>query len=318
MAVVFSIIILIFAIAYGVLHYFDTEVEDLQPEKVDTLHGSLALLNKGHVYYSLNGDHDAPLVVLIHGFSFPSFAWERNVDALVSAGYCVLTYDVYGRGFSARPDIAYDRTSFVSQLNELLEYLDLQHKPLHIVGLSMGGVIGAAYATDYPEQVCSLTMVAPFYQPIPIGLLKWPVVGDYLARVFYIPKLASMQLDDLGESDRILDVAHRYEVQMRYKGFSRALVRSAQRFLQTEPSHDFVQLRDRQLPSLLLWGDRDTIFPVEQASTVQAFMGETCELKVFEGAGHALPFEYAEQTNQALIQFLAGVPLSSDVSPARA
>jgi len=59
-------------------------------------------------------------VVLVHGFSVASYCWERTVPALVEAGFRVLTFDLYGRGYSDRPDGPYNLDLFVRQIDELL------------------------------------------------------------------------------------------------------------------------------------------------------------------------------------------------------
>ncbi|WP_413112559.1 alpha/beta fold hydrolase [Thaumasiovibrio sp. DFM-14] len=312
MLVLLAVVVMVgCGMAYAVLCYLNSEEEELRPEMVNTEHGDLALLSAGHVFYSLYGDRQRPVVVLIHGFSFPSFAWERNVDALTKAGYCVLTYDIYGRGFSARPNVAYNRETFIQQLRELLDYLAIE-QPIHLVGLSMGGAIASAFANDFPSRVASVSFIAPFHAPINIGPLKWPIIGTFLARAFYIPRLASKLLDDLAEPDKHFDIAHRYEVQMRYKGFSRGLIRSARTFLQYDPAADLKALGDAKVNTLLLWGENDQIFPVEKVSYVSDLLGDSNRVCIIEGAGHAPQFESSHTVNQCLTRFLSGCDLVSE------
>ena len=75
--------------------------------------GQFVELTHGAVHYELTGNPDGPLVVLVHGFSAPSYMWDKNVPALVEAGYRVLRFDLYGRGYSARPSTKYDTQLFV-------------------------------------------------------------------------------------------------------------------------------------------------------------------------------------------------------------
>src|SRR5450755_2600206 len=71
-------------------------------------------------------DHGAGQpVVLIHGYPLSGRAWDKQVPALLEAGYRVLTYDRRGFGKSSQPIIGYDYDTFAADLNALLTSLDL-------------------------------------------------------------------------------------------------------------------------------------------------------------------------------------------------
>lgn len=67
-------------------------------------------------------------------------------------GYSVITFDLYGRGFSDAAGSPHTQNLFVSQLNELLLTLGVS-SPVNLLGYSMGSVIAAAFATSYPDRV---------------------------------------------------------------------------------------------------------------------------------------------------------------------
>jgi len=86
------------------------------------------------IYYE---DHGAGQpVVLIHGYPLSGRAWDKQVPALLDAGYRVITYDRRGFGKSSQPASGYDYDTFAADLNVLLEYLDLHGAVL--AGHSMG------------------------------------------------------------------------------------------------------------------------------------------------------------------------------------
>lgn len=71
---------------------------------------------------------------------------------LAAAGYRVLLYDLYGRGYSDAPKgVAYDPQLYVMQLALLLQHL--QRKSVHVFGFSMGGAIAASFVAAFPELV---------------------------------------------------------------------------------------------------------------------------------------------------------------------
>jgi pimeloyl-ACP methyl ester carboxylesterase len=68
----------------------------------------------------------------------------------VAKGHRVLTYDLYGRGYSDRPGGEQDARFFIRQLEDLLEHQGVT-QPVTLLGYSMGGAIGAAFAAKHPR-----------------------------------------------------------------------------------------------------------------------------------------------------------------------
>ena len=130
--------VLVEAVVIALPLALETEREDLDDEARSLATGSFVELTDGQVHYELAGSGDGPVVVLVHGFSVPSFIWDPTFEELLSQGFRVLRYDLFGRGFSDRPDVDYDGTLFVEQLHELLAELGIE-EPVDLVGLSMGG-----------------------------------------------------------------------------------------------------------------------------------------------------------------------------------
>ena len=63
----------------------------------------------------------ASVVVLAAGFSVPYYIWDPTFKALTGAGFRVLRYDYYGRGYSDRPAIPFTDEMYVGQLHQLLD-----------------------------------------------------------------------------------------------------------------------------------------------------------------------------------------------------
>src|SRR5689334_6959438 len=96
--------------------------------------------------YELNGA-GAP-VVLVHGLGSSGRDWEAQIAALAPR-YRVLTYDVRGHGSTSKPRGPYTIPQFANDLAALMDALD--HKPAHVVGISMGGMIAFQLAVDRPD-----------------------------------------------------------------------------------------------------------------------------------------------------------------------
>src|SRR5215469_17251525 len=86
------------------------------------------------IYYTDQGAGQP--VVLIHAYAFSGRAWDKQVPALLEAGYRVITYDRRGHGRSSQPATGYDYDTFAADLHALLNHLDLHDAVL--AGHSMG------------------------------------------------------------------------------------------------------------------------------------------------------------------------------------
>ena len=73
------------------------------------------------LYYEDHGSGTP--VVLIHGWPLSGRSWEKQVPALVEAGYRVVTYDRRGFGKSSQPWDGYDYDTFAADLDALLAHL---------------------------------------------------------------------------------------------------------------------------------------------------------------------------------------------------
>jgi len=81
-------------------------------------------------------------IVLIHGNAAPYVTWDNTVSALIAAGFRVLRYDLFGHGFSDRPELyRYNRDLYDNQLVELLTKLAIS-EPVYLVGTSQGRCAG--------------------------------------------------------------------------------------------------------------------------------------------------------------------------------
>ena len=126
--------------------------------------GSWAPLKEGNLYYRWYYP-DAEVannetVILVHGFSTPHFVWDGMKGFLLDAGYSILVFDHYGRGYSERPRIKYTKDVFVQSLKGLLDTQGISAQ-VHLVGYSMGGPIVGHFTNEFPDMVKSMSLIAP-------------------------------------------------------------------------------------------------------------------------------------------------------------
>ena len=123
-----------------------------------------AKVNGVQIYWELTGDKDEPLV-LVHGSWGDHNNWKAVVGEL-SKSFRVLTYDRRGHSQSERPAGQGKVQEDISDLAELIKYLNLS--PAHIAGNSFGAAIVLKTAAQHPELFKSLII----HEPPLFGLLK--------------------------------------------------------------------------------------------------------------------------------------------------
>ena len=139
---------------------FRDEIEILNAAVRASTGGTFVQLSDGITHYEIGGSEASAPVILIHGFSVPSFIYDPTFKFLSQAGLQILRYDLFGRGLSDRPPVRNNLDFFLRQLTELIEALRLIRK-IHLVGLSMGGLIASAFAARRPERIASLVLIDP-------------------------------------------------------------------------------------------------------------------------------------------------------------
>jgi pimeloyl-ACP methyl ester carboxylesterase len=280
------------------------EDEALDAEARAGAPGGFVDLADGRTHFVLEGPEAGMRVVLVHGFSVPLYIWDSTAAALTGAGHRVLRYDLFGRGYSDRPRVRYDADLFDRQLTGLLDSLGW-HDPVHVVGLSMGGLVAATVAGRHPARVRSLTLIAPAADPRSAvhGLLKVPLLGRWVWQTEVVPDLADGQLGDFAEPDRWPGWPDRYRAQMRYRGFGRALLSTLREAEGVSTDSVYAQAARAGVPVLLIWGTGDRVVPFANSEGVRRALPDARFVPV-ERAGHLPHMERTDVVNPLLLEFL--------------
>ena len=98
-----------------------------------------------------------PPLYLVHGIGSRKEQWIPLIEALEGEFTCV-SFDLRGHGESPIPDPPYCLAELVEDLEALRARLG--HERLNVVGHSLGGVIGPAYARAHPERMLSLGLLS--------------------------------------------------------------------------------------------------------------------------------------------------------------
>ena len=145
-------------------------------------------LSDGITSYKDIGDKNNKVIVLVHGATFGSLAYEEYLDVFIENNYRVITYDQYGRGYSDRIHNDVSIELMEKQLKELIEHCEVEDVILY--GVSFGAAVVAKYAANNPENITYIGYQVPLINSANIPLLsivKIPLYGDLLTRGFLVP-----------------------------------------------------------------------------------------------------------------------------------
>jgi pimeloyl-ACP methyl ester carboxylesterase len=260
------------------------------------------------IYYE---DHGAGQpVVLIHGYPLSGRGWDKQVPALLEAGYRVITYDRRGFGKSSQPASGYDYDTFAADLNTLLEHLDLRDAVL--VGHSMGTGEVTRYLGRYgPARVAKGVLVAP----IPPYLLQAgdnpdgvpQAVFDGFAQAARADTPAWMKgfLDNFYNVDTlrgtlVSDQAYQASWNLAVTASATAAVACIATWT-TDFRDDLPEIG---VPMLVIQGDADQVLPLDKTGQRLPGLIKDVQLVIVEGGPHAIPWTHASQVNTALLDFI--------------
>jgi pimeloyl-ACP methyl ester carboxylesterase len=266
--------------------------------------GKFVQLEDGVTHYLVDGPDSGRTIVLVHGFSVPAYIWDSTAAFLAGAGYRVVRYDEYGRGWSDRPNVEYDAGLYDRQISQLLDSLHVAG-PVDIAGVSMGGWVSATFAAHHPDRVRSLVLVDPVAGTSPRnrGLFYYPVIGPYLWQTLAMPTMAEGQTSDFVAPQHFPNWVDRYRVQMRYRGFGRALLSTERNTAGLSMDSVYRGAARAGRPVLLLWGTADRTVPFAHSASVRADI-PAAEFHPIDGAAHLPILEQARRTDWLMLDFL--------------
>jgi pimeloyl-ACP methyl ester carboxylesterase len=181
---VFFIFVFIPASLYTALNRENMDVKDF---RINSGYKEV-MLSDGITAYKDIGSKDSEVIVLVHGATFGSLAYEEYVNVFLENNYRVITYDQYGRGYSDRVVNDVNIELMERQLQELIEYCQAENVILY--GVSFGAAIVAKYASNNPDNISFIGYQVPLIDSanVPLlSLIKIPLYGDLLSRALFIP-----------------------------------------------------------------------------------------------------------------------------------
>jgi pimeloyl-ACP methyl ester carboxylesterase len=241
---------------------------------------------------------EGPAIVLIHGITSSSRTWRAVMQGL-AARHTVIAPDLLGHGRSAKPRGDYSLGAYASGVRDLLAVLGVPRAT--VVGHSLGGGIAMQFAYQFPDRLDRLVLVdsGGLGEEVSLVLRAATLPGAEVVLPFLFGPVPRRAGRTIGAVLGKLGVRANANVRGLAEGVEslgsadarRAFVHTARGVI--DPRGQRVDARDRlylsrNVPTLLIWGERDPIIPVRHGREAHELMPHS-RFEVFPRAGH-FPF----------------------------
>jgi len=251
----FSLIIISFFFSCSNPNYENVLKDDSFRKTINS--GNFAELSNGFTYYNIDNRFNENTLVFIHGFSVPSYIWEKTYNSAKEKGFKVIKLDLYGRGFSDNPDLDYTDELFANQVIELLQELQITNATF--LGLSNGGRVISKLADIKPNMVEKLVYVSASsfnnHKNTADKNVSKDEINEFIKNRY--PTISSGQLSDFKYPENYPLWDDKYEELLKFKGFARALI-------STLKNHRNLDLENKEISDsnkkvYTIWGDSDSV-----------------------------------------------------------
>ena len=259
-------------------------LRDLDEAARESLGGEYLATPLGVLAYRRQGPADAPVVILVHGFSTPKFVWDQVTPELVAAGYQVVSYDHLGRGFSERPSVAYDSSLYQAELAAIVENV-------------------ADFAASHPSLVKQLILIAPagyMGESSFTALLKVPLLGEWLTRVFGRTYALASIREEVAAGKAPRRMLSQFEQQLQFKGYTDSLLSTLRHFPMGNLQHRYRLVGETTIPVTAIWGTEDSVVPYAGATAMASDVPQL-QLVTLVGGSHSITYSRPREVAAQLI-----------------
>jgi pimeloyl-ACP methyl ester carboxylesterase len=261
--------------------------------------------NGQEVYYELHGE--GPPLVLVMGIGYDSSLWTLAQVPVLSTDFQVILVDNRDAGRSSKARHPYTIADMADDLAGLLDALGIRRS--HLLGLSMGGMIGLEFALRHRDRldrlVLSGTGAAPARSAVdPIQVWSWVKANDVTGDVFGGQQFVSLfSTAFLRNHDAVRDTAELLASNP-YPMSPDAYGRQADAYRQFDALDRLAAIT---APTLVVVGEQDLLTPPWIAREVaEAIPGARFEVIRGDGSSHIVPIECPNQFNRLVLNFLSG------------
>ncbi len=278
----------------------ETFREQMQPWPEMEEHGKQLILDDEgfDIFFFEAGEKNQPTILMIHGLGDEADTW-RHVFTSFAEDYHVIAMDLPGFGRSDKPNIKYTPRFMMNAIINLMDKVNVRKSIM--MGSSLGGILSHSLALAYPQRVMGLILVGG-------ALLQQKSMGDWRLRLMQIPLLGEwfytkLRKDPDAAYESLRNVYHALDTMPKpdrdflYTRVNKRVWSDGQRRayfstlrnlspwvrkLQSSLPERLTQLK---IPTLVVRGEYDPLFPVENANRLMKVQPQA-ELRTVISAGH--------------------------------
>ncbi len=254
-------------------------------------------------YILQHGPLDGQPVLLLHGFLGSTFDWRLNIDELAAAGFRVIAFDRPPYGLSAKPtDYDFSHVGQAKFTAALLDELGVSRATL--VGHSIGANVALHLTIINPDRINRLVLISGTIlsdggpAPALMRLVSSPPFEPLLTNT--LRSLPAMVSEDAMPDA----VTKRFLAPWDFPGWEEALVNAIK--TSTGNLLSEAQLQTISQPTLVIWGENDSLVPVADGERLVDLLPNTT-WRPYAGIGHQVMSEAPDQFNHDVIEFLQKV-----------
>lgn len=223
------------------------------------------------IHYDITfGDKTKPMIVLLHGLGGDLTAWDKERKIFTKLHYSSLAVDLRGHGKSGRPshEDGYNFKKIAEDVFFVLKHESIM-QPI-LVGHCLGGMIAMVIEASHPHTAKALVLVDTSYKP--------PIFGQVMANHIFLQKIAHIlakylplsYIEKRAEYEKFLNTSD-YDMQRIFSDITHTSLKSYLMLSKHITNFNGIDLLKKiQIPTLVIEGLNDTVFPPDIAQELHA------------------------------------------------
>jgi len=286
--------VMVLLIVLGIVFYQKDQSPEEVYKKYALVSSQQIAIGGVQLHYSDEGNRlDSTPLLLIHGTSSSLRTWD-GVTAQLKSQYRIIRFDLPGFGLTGpNPNRDYSTSYYNQVIDSFLTALHVSR--VIIVGNSLGGLIATQYAIYQPAKVRGLVLVDAAGLPpakkttgaIGFKLAQMPVINRLLTIITPRELVKKSLQDAYGDTEKVTDsLTTQYFDMLTREGNRQALIDRMRQGWQVTDSNFLTKV---EAPTLIVWGSKDRLIPVENAELFQQKI-KNSQVHIWDNLGH-VPME---------------------------
>lgn len=264
--------------------------------------GKFLEMPNGLTHYITTGSDTGQTIIFVHGGSqIGLFVWSKNYEILNKEGYRTCMYDLYGRGYSDRPNNKHTLELFTEQLSALSESVCPTGKII-LIALSMGAMPAIDFASKHPERVKQLILIDPaaLNSPFKNAVINTPLINRLFVTFYWHPRAVDKQMNEFYAPTLLPDYRKQLDYFSKIEGLEETNLSTWLDILSGNVRNQLKELGTKKMPMTLIYGKKDPYFSDDLAKEYVKLVPDISTYPI-KNAGHVSNYENPTEVNAILL-----------------